>query len=164
MKHALLLLTAALTCAGCASSRKAGTNELHKSDSIRTEVRHETTYVPDTFYIEIPAQSAERTTCDSTSLLENDYAISLARINTDGTLFHTLQAKPQRKPVEVQVPVERHDSIVYADRYREVPVTVEKKPSRMESIKQKAFWPMLLALLLAFIYIFRKPIGALLKR
>lgn len=121
-------------------------------DSLRTEIRTEIKYVPDTIYVEIPAQRAERTTRDSLSLLQNDYATSLARINRDGTLFHSLRTKPQKKPAEVMRPVERHDSIIYRDRYKEVPVPVEKQLSRAESIKQKAFWPMLLAISLLIIY------------
>lgn len=133
-------------------------------DSLRTEIRTEIKYVPDTVYVHIPPQTAERTTRDSTSRLENDYAISLARINRDGTLFHLLKTKPQRKPVEVMKPVESRDSIVYADRYKEVPVPVEKQLSRTERIKLRAFWPMLLTLLLLILYICRRPFSRLLAR
>ena len=115
-------------------------------------------------YVEIPPQTSERTTRDSASLLQNDYAVSLARINKDGTLYHELKTKPQKKPAEVMRPVESRDSIVYKDKYKEKPVTVEKQPTRMERIKQKAFWPMLLALLFLIIYIWRKPFSCLIAR
>lgn len=124
------LLWGLLACAliallgSCAATRKA-TRETLATDSVRVEVRTETVYVPDTVYIEIPAQAAERTTADSTSHLENDYAVSDARINTDGTLYHDLRTKPQEKAVEILKPVERNDSIVYRYRDRTVTETVE---------------------------------------
>ena len=78
---------------------------------VRVETRIE--YVPDTVFIEIPAQTSERETADSTSHLENDYATSDARINPDGTLYHDLKTKPQKKPVKFEKPVERKDSTIY---------------------------------------------------
>ena len=82
-------------------------------------------YVPDTIKVEIPAQTSERTTADSLSFLENDYAESTARVNPDGTLFHDLKTKPQAKPVPIDRPVEYRDSIVYRDRFRDRTNTVE---------------------------------------
>lgn len=98
------LLMAALLLCGCAASR-------HVSDSVTSEQRDTarvetvTIYVPDTVFVEIPAQTAERETRDSVSQLENDYAASEARINPDGSLYHDLRTKPQKKPVEFQKPV-----------------------------------------------------------
>ena len=98
MKHSLLLLIATLMCVGCASSKKAGTKEFHKRDSIRTEVRKEIVFVPDTVYLAIPEQAAERTTRDSTSHLENDYATSDARVY----LFHVHQTLPSNQQKRLQ--------------------------------------------------------------
>ncbi|MBO4550594.1 MAG: hypothetical protein J5733_07670 [Bacteroidaceae bacterium] len=127
-------------------------------DSTRVEVKIETVYVPDTVFVEIPAQTAERTTADSTSHLENDYAKSDAAILPDGSLFHSLETKPQQKPVEFQKPVERKDSIVY--REKEVPVPypvteyVEKKLSWWQQTEIYGFY----ALLLLLLVMLRKPI------
>lgn len=127
-------------------------------DSTRVEVRTETVYVPDTILVEIPAQKAERTTADSTSHLENDYAVSDAAIMPDGSLFHALETKPQQKPVEYQKPIERKDSIVY--REKEVPVPypvteyVEKKLSWWQQTEIYGFY----ALLLLLLVMLRKPI------
>ena len=116
------LLMAALLLCGCAASR-------HVSDSVNSEqrdtvrVKTVTIYVPDTVFVEIPAQTAKRETRDSVSQLENDYASSEARINPDGSLYHDLRTKPQKKPVEFQKPVERRDSIVYRERVRTETVT-----------------------------------------
>ena len=41
-------------------------------DSVRVEERVREIKVTDTLFVEVPAQSAERTTADSTSHLEND--------------------------------------------------------------------------------------------
>lgn len=111
MKHLPLLLLLTFIIGGCASSRLS--ENVHQQDSVQIKVETRIEYVPDTVYIEIPAQTAERETADSTSHLENDYATSDARINPDGTLFHNLKTKPQKKPVEFEKPVEHKDSIVY---------------------------------------------------
>ena len=112
MKHLPLLLLLTFIIGGWASSRRLSENN-HQLDSV--DVRGETRieYVPDTVFIEIPAQTSERETADSTSHLENDYATSDARINPDGTLYHDLKTKPQKKPVKYEKPVERKDSTIY---------------------------------------------------
>ena len=102
------------------------------STRIVTEVRDstviKTVYVPDTVYIDIPAQASERTTADSTSHLENDYAKSDARINADGSLFHSLETRPQQKPVEIQKKIEY--------RYR----TIIKTVKDTEYIEKELSW------------------------
>lgn len=112
MRHLPLFLLLIFLLGGCASSRRLSEN-VHQQDSVQIKVETRIEYVPDTVYIEIPAQTAERETADSTSHLENDYATSDVRINPDGTLFHNLKTKPQKKPVEFEKPVERKDSIIY---------------------------------------------------
>ena len=99
---------------GCSSSKKA--ISIEKRDSVQTEIRYEKVFIKDTAYIEIPAQISERIIKDSVSFLENDYALSNARLNSDGTLFHDLRTKPQNKPVVVDTKIERRDSIIYKDR------------------------------------------------
>lgn len=163
MKQAIILM-ATLLLVGCSTSKKAGTTVLTQKDSVRTEVRKEIIYVPDTVYLEIPAQSAERTTKDSTSNLENDYATSTARINPDGTLYHDLNTKPQDKPVPTEKKVERNDSIVYVDRFTEVPVPVEKKLSWWERTCIKWFPYSIGSFLLSLVVIFRKPMLTLIRR
>lgn len=112
MKHLPLLLLLTFIIGGCASSRRLSEN-VHQRDSVDVRVVTRIEYVPDTVFVEIPAQASERETADSTSHLENDYATSDARINPDGSLFHNLKTKPQKKPVEFEKPVERKDSIIY---------------------------------------------------
>lgn len=134
-----VVLAAVAVLAGCSGTRHLQTSEENRRDSVRTEVVTKTYFVTDTVFVEIPAQTAERTTRDSVSRLENDYATSEARINADGTLYHDLLTKPQRIAREAEMPVERRDSIVYRDRYRTVTDTVEvERPLRMKDWA----WPM----------------------
>lgn len=137
----------------------------HKArDSIRVDVRYKTIIMPDTVFIEIPAQTSERTTADSTSHLENDYATSDARINPDGTLFHQLATKPHKKPVEVDKKIEQRDSIIYVEKSNteigQQIVEVERQLSWWEKTRIYGFY--LLAALLVVIY--RKQIWSILRK
>lgn len=115
---------ALLLCSSCRTGRQVVVVE--GKDSIRIEERLR--YVPmvDTFFMEVPAQSAERTTADSTSHLENDYAVSEARIMSDGTLFHSLETKPRTDTLTQELSVQAKDSIVYREKVVPQPVPIEK--------------------------------------
>lgn len=96
-----------ILAAGCATNRKAmaettSSTETSKvereKDSTITET-HETTKVTERLVpveVEIPAASKERTTNDTTSVLETDLYKSTASWK-DGVLHHTLEAKPGAK-------------------------------------------------------------------
>ncbi|MBR0116504.1 MAG: hypothetical protein IJM04_04400 [Prevotella sp.] len=135
MRKFVYLLAAFLIVACCPCKHVVRESSTVEQDSMKTEVRREVVYVPDTVLVEIPAQMAERTTRDSTSHLENDYAVSDVRINPDGSLHHTLETKPQKKPVEFQKPVERNDSIVYKYKYFDGEVVKVKELSRWDQFK-----------------------------
>ena len=172
MKHfPVIILTALLLSACCASRKATSSTETSERgrDSIRIEYRERTVFVPDTVFVEIPAQTAERTTPDSLSYLENDYAESTARLNQDGTLYHDLKTKPQTKPVPTEKEIQYRDSIVYRDVYRDrivkqkvrEVVEVEKKLSWFQKTEIGGFW----ALLLLLTIIYRKKIfGAIVRR
>lgn len=83
--------------------------------------------VVDTFFMEVPPQSAERTTADSTSHLENDYALSDARILADGTLYHSLETKPRTDTLSREVVVQVNDSIIYREKIVPQVAIVEKE-------------------------------------
>lgn len=126
---------------------------------VRVETRIE--YVPDTVFIEIPAQTSERETADSTSHLENDYATSDARINPDGTLYHNLKTKPQKKPVEFEKPVERKDSVIYKTK-TVTKTKIEKVPRDLtwwQKTQIYGFWVILFILVI----VYRKKILSLVK-
>ncbi len=95
-------------------------------DSVRVEERVREVKVTDTLFLEVPHQAAERTTADSTSHLENDHALSDARIMADGTLFHSLETKPRTDTLAREVGVQVRDSIVYREKVVSQPVPIEK--------------------------------------
>ena len=100
---AALLLLFILCLTGCGTSRcLTASIDKERRDSIRVETVIK--FITDTVYLEIPAQTAQRETRDSVSHLENDYAESDARINPDGSLYHDLNTKPQKKPLEFEKP------------------------------------------------------------
>lgn len=150
MKHLPLLLLLTFIIGGCASSRRLSEN-IHQQDSVDVRVETRIEYVPDTVFIEIPAQTSERETADSTSHLENDYATSDARINPDGTLYHDLKTKPQKKPVEFEKPVERKDSTIYKTKTvtETKIVKVPRELTWWQKAQMKGFWVLLLITVIA---------------
>lgn len=134
------------------------------ADSVRIEYRERIILVPDTVIITIPAQTAERTTLDSISHLENDFAESDARINSDGSLFHSLNSKPQEMEVPTQKEVAQRDSIVYRDRWRQKTitktVTVKQNLSWWQKTQIYGFW---LVMLIVGVF-HRKKITNLIRR
>jgi hypothetical protein len=154
---AIVISFTLLMLVGCAPCKHLSTNS---KDSVRIEYRTRVEYVPDTVVVEIPVQSEKITTRDTTSHLENDYAQTDARINGDGTLFHSLATKPQKKPVPVERPIEYRDSIVYRDRAVEKIVTVERELSWWQQTQIRGFW----VAVIIFIFIYRKKIFSLIRR
>lgn len=162
MRYFILTFAAAvLLMVGCSPGKNMTAPQ--QKDSTRVEIRKETVYVPDTVYIEIPKQTAERITRDS-SRLENDYAISYARINADGTLYHNLSTKPQKKPVEINKPVERNDSIVYVTKTKTDTVTVERELSWWEQTQIKGFRVLAIIFGIVVLWLLRSPIMTLIKK
>ncbi len=149
MKHLPLFLLVTFLLGACGSTRHL-TESVNKQDSVRVEVHTRTEYVLDTVFIEIPQQTSERETADSVSHLENDYATSDARINVDGSLFHNLKTKPQKKPTEVKRPVEQRDSIVYKIKTETVTEVVEvpRKLSWWQKTQIYGFWLILSAVVI----------------
>ena len=103
----LLIITIAMLLAGCATKRKAMTETTDTSETTKVEREKDTTIIEthDTTKItqrlvpvevEIPAASKERTTHDTTSVLETDLYKSTASWK-DGVLHHTLEAKSGAK-------------------------------------------------------------------
>ena len=115
---------ALLLCSSCRTGRQVVVVEAR--DSVRVEERVREIKVTDTLFVEVPAQSAERQTADSTSHLENDYAVSEARIMSDGTLFHSLETKPRTDTLTQELSVQAKDSIVYREKVVPQPVPIEK--------------------------------------
>lgn len=130
-------------------------------DSVRIEVREVRRYIRDTAFIPIPAQSAENTTRDTSSHLETDFAESDARINPDGTLYHSLRNKPQEKPIPVIVPLIQKDSIVCRLRLKKEVVQVPRELTAWQKWQMRSFWILLSA---GAVYVLKKPMLALARR
>ena len=119
-------------------------------DSVRVEERVREIKVTDTLFVEVPAQSAERTTTDSTSHLGNDYAVSDARLMIDGSLYHSLETKPRTDTLTQELSVQAKDSIIYREKVIPQVVTVEKELSDWQKIQIRGFW---IFLILTSVYI-----------
>ena len=161
MKTKLLtaLFLAFLLCS-CGAGKQLPV-QTEQKDSVRVEVREVTKYIRDTAFIPIPAQSAENTTRDTSSHLETDYAESDARINPDGSLYHSLRNKEQEKPVPMDVPTTQKDSIVYKDRYVYEKVEVPRDLSAWQKWQMRSFW---ILLSVTAVYVLRKPLLSLVRR
>ena len=138
MKRIIIIVIAALWLfAGCSAPRYATTNTSDNRDSVRVEYRERVIHERDTVYLEIPAQTAEKTTQDSTSHLENEYAESNARINDDGSLYHDLKTKPQQKAVPTDKTIIERDSTVYQNHYT---TETEQVIKEVEVVKPLTWW------------------------
>ena len=173
MKQLLLILIPLLALISCQTTKQnIPTAPVilteHDEKTVEREVITEIDTV--TVFVEIPAQSAYRETPDSTSHLETDYATSDAWVNPDGTLGHTLENKPQSKPVDVPVPKTTVNNNETEAKVKEVPVPfpkpypVEKDLSWWESFKIEAFWWLIGAIAALLAINFRKPIISLIKK
>lgn len=96
-------------------------------DSVRVVERVREVRVVDTVLVQVPPQREVVTVRDSSSHLENDYALSDARILADGSLFHSLETKPRTDTLAREVGVQVRDSIVYREKVVPQVVSVEKE-------------------------------------
>ena len=119
-------------------------------DSIRIEERVREIKVTDTLFVEVPMQKESTTVRDSMSHLENDYAISDARITPDGSLSHSLETKHRTDTLSREVGVQVRDSIVYREKVVPKIVPVEKGLSDWQKIQIRGFW---IFLILTSVYI-----------
>lgn len=126
MRYYYITILPLALCVSCGPARHASV-----SDSTRVEVREVTRYIKDTMYLELPVITERIVTRDTSSRLENDYAVSEASIS-GGYLSHSLATKPARTPVETEAREVVRDSIVFRDRLVEVPVEVEKPLTRWQ--------------------------------
>ena len=153
-----ILLCALLLLVGCKSPkeivREVTVIETH--DSIH--------FVHDTLYFDVPVQTAQIVTKDSTSVLENDLAISQVAINKDGTLSHKLESKKQIVPVPFEKPVETKTQVIYRNIEVKVPVPVEKELTKWEKFRLSAFWWLLCASVVCVGVVLRKPLFAIVRR
>ena len=117
-------------------------------DSVRVETVVRTEYIPDTVFVEVPLEIERQTVRDTMSHLETSYAVSDARITPDGSLFHSLANKPQKRPVPTEKEIIYRDSIVSRDRVNREVVEVERKLTWWQQTQMKGFWIVLVVLVL----------------
>lgn len=166
MKKTVFLILALALMTSCKTTKQAQPQLPIVPIETQTDTKIIHTERIDTVFIEIPAQSAERTTPDKFSHLETDYAESDARINEDGTLSHSLKNKQTPQPV----PVKNETDTIVVERVIEKPVPVEV-PKEVE--RELTWWEqtrlntwgwIATALVLCVGWLFRKPITTLARR
>ena len=128
MKYYLPLLFLALASA-CSTVRPLPT-----TDSTKVEVRTETVIEKDTVYVELPRVVERVAVQDTTSHLENEFALSDAHIS-GGVLKHSLETKPVKMPAVVDKQIVYRDSIVFRERVQTQTVEVEKKLTGWQQAK-----------------------------
>lgn len=148
MKTKLILAAfAALLLSSCCAQRIAGTTI--QSDSVHIEVRERVVKQIDTVVFEMPLISERIVTRDTSSLLENRYALSEAAVDDRGNLYHSLLTKPVREAIPHETSAVVRDSIVYRDRDVEKTVEVPRQLTKWQRTQQQGFWA-LLALVVGF--------------
>ena len=130
MKNFILVLFSAL-CVACATTRQAA-----PSENIHTETRIETVLQTDTVFLEVPKIVERIVTKDTVSVLENDFARSAAEVS-DGLLSHSLETKPVKQPVEIQLKTVYKDSVIFRDRVITETVEVEKELTGWQTFKMR---------------------------
>ena len=125
MRRVLWVVAIVLLFSSCRTGRQVVVVEAR--DSVRVEERVREIKVSDTLFVAVPMQKESTTVRDSTSHLENDYAISDARINPDGSLYHSLETKPRTDTLSREVGVQVRDSIIYREKVVPKIVPVEKE-------------------------------------
>lgn len=148
---------AAAMLSGCCPCRRLTTGT---RDSVRIETVVRTERIIDTAFIEVPVEVVRQTVRDTISHLETSFAASDARIDPDGSLFHYLANKPQKRPVSVETKVVYRDSVVYRDRETENVIEVPRPLTWWQQTQIRGFWAALALLALAF----RKSLAAMLRR
>lgn len=143
MKNILCLIVVSILARACCPCRSLTSTT---ADSVRIETVVRTEFVKDTVYIDVPREVVREITADS-SHLETEYARSDARILTDGRLFHSLENKAQKKPIEVKSRIEYRDSVVYRDKVQREMVEVERRLTAWQRLQMTGFWVFVTAIL-----------------
>ncbi len=153
----MLIWAAGFLAVSCGTQRKALDTEIR--DSTRVVVRTARVETIDTVYVELPRQVERIVTQDTTSRLENDYAVSEARVEA-GMLHHTLKTKSAKIPVPVKSTIEKKDSVTTNSKsvVEKEKVYVEKELTAWQRFRLNGFW--ILAAIVAAIgfWKFRRPI------
>lgn len=164
----LLLLVMATLLASCRCKQQAvSTHEpvyLNQRDSVRVEYIERVSIDTIRVEIPIPAQSASEIVRDSISIVETDFAMSVAKILPDGSLSHSIKNKEQKVGTDALVPMRETQAVETEYIYKDIPVKVpyaveiEKKLTVWQTVRINSFWWMAGALFIAICWILRKRI------
>lgn len=112
--------------AGCCPRRIGISRSAADSVSSDREVRYVERVRDTVVYVNVPAEARQAESHRDSSFLETTVAKSVARVNGDGSLFHTLENKPRKEPVTVAVKDKSRNETISAASVRiervEVPV------------------------------------------
>lgn len=153
MNRAAIAVLAALGLSACCP--KHYQPQVVYRDSVRVEIRERLVY--DTVKVEVPKVVERIVTRDTSSHLENDWAMSDASVS-DGFLSHSLETKPHTVYVPVAVPV--HDTVIVEKEAQETIIEkeVEKPLTWWQKARLGAFPWLLGGLIACLAWIFRKPL------
>lgn len=131
---ALLAAVVVFAPAGCCPRRIGISRSVADSMSSDREVRYVERVRDTVIYVNVPAEVREAESRRDSSFLETTVAKSVARINGDGSLFHTLENKPRKEPVTVTVKDKTRNETVSAGsvRIERVEVPVPSPPTWMQ--------------------------------
>lgn len=136
MSRVALIAIISLLCVSCAPHRAVSTSQ---RDSVRVEVVERQVVVRDTVVVSIPRiEQSQEVLCDE-STLQNEYAISQARIMPDGLLFHSLATLPQQIHKPIASPVTLRDSVIYRERVTRQIVEVERQLTAWQRLAISGF-------------------------
>lgn len=138
---AIVAVVLLLSFGGCCPCRHLQT-ATSTTDSVRVEVRDSIIERIDTTYITLPVEAVRNVTRDTFSRVETAYAVSTARIDTNGFLWHEIATKDTPVQVLTKTITEHRDSIIYRDKVREVSdvVQVKSPPTKWQKLQQRGFW------------------------
>lgn len=137
------VVTSLFGCCHCKQGSVLAKDSLQIKVTDRIEIKR----MP--YDIHIPQSHQSQTVNQKRSFLENDVAESLAEINDDGSLTHSLNTKLSFT-VDIDVPTMHKDSVVMFNSYREVTVEVDKPDTWWEKTQKIGFWVMISFVLIMF--------------
>ena len=129
-----------------------------QKDSVRIEYRDRVIY--DTATVEVTKEVEKIVTRDTVSHLENTWASSDAMVS-EGFLHHSLESKPRYIKVPVEVTVT--DTLIIEHSATIIEKEVEKPLSWWQTTRIGAFWWLVGGIIISLVWIFRKPLLAILK-
>lgn len=137
----IMLILLSSSCCPCRHIQTATST----SDSVRVEVRDSIVEKIDTAYVKIPVEVVRNVTRDTFSRVETSYAVSTARVDTNGFLWHDIATKDIPVQVLTVTRTEWRDSIIYRDKVKEVRevVQVKAEPTKWQKFQQRGFWVLL---------------------